>query len=239
MTAHSLLVSSIDGKDRRRRVLKLTKKGRDIAGYLGPVWEEIRFAVSDLVGSVEHNLLKAIDGIEERLEEKEMYERIFERLKLRRLEEIEVIEYRSAYKKHFESLNRVWMEGKFRIEKHDEEMLRDPAGKIIKPGGAVIFAKLGKKIVGTCALLRHDGGIFELAKMAVAEDKRRRLVGTKLTLAIIEKAKRLGAEELHLETHPTFVNAQRLYESLGFKHVEASPLPVRYRRRRVVMKRNL
>lgn len=239
MTRKGLLDSSIDEKDRRRRVLKLTRKGRNIARYLTPVWEEIRSVVCELVGSVEHNLLKAIDDIEKRLDEKEMYERIFERLKLSRLEEIEIIDYRPMYKKRFEALNRAWMEEGFLVEKHDAEMLRDPEKNIIEPGGVVIFARLGEEIVGTCALIRHKGGIFELAKMAVAEDKRRRLVGTKLTLAIIDKAKRLRADELHLETHPTFVYAQRLYESLGFKRVESSPLPVRYQRRRILMKRDL
>jgi DNA-binding MarR family transcriptional regulator len=218
MVGKGLLVSNTDKKDRRRRVLKLTRKGRTIADYLGPVWDEVRFVVGDLIGSVEHNLLEAIEGIEERLDEKEMY---------------------ANYMKHFESLNRAWMEGKFRIEKHDAEMLSDPFENIIKPGGTVIFAKLCRKIVGTCALLRHENGVFELAKMAVAEESRRRLVGTKLTLAIIEKTKAFGACELYLETHPTFVHAQRLYESLGFKHMESSPIPKRYRRRRVVMKREL
>ncbi|MHC4945071.1 MAG: bifunctional helix-turn-helix transcriptional regulator/GNAT family N-acetyltransferase [Planctomycetota bacterium] len=239
MVGKGLLVSNTDKKDRRRRVLKLTRKGRTIADYLGPVWDEVRFVVGDLIGSVEHNLLEAIEGIEERRDEKEMYERIFERLKLHRFDEIEIVDYRPNYMKHFESLNRAWMEGKFRIEKHDAEMLSDPFENIIKPGGAVIFAKLGRKIVGTCALLRHENGVFELAKMAVAEESRRRLVGTKLTLAIIEKTKAFGACELYLETHPTFVHAQRLYESLGFKHMESSPIPKRYRRRRVVMKREL
>jgi ribosomal protein S18 acetylase RimI-like enzyme len=234
------LLSSRTGKrDRRQRLLSITGKGRETAALLEPVWEEIRLVTRELLEASDHNLLLALEDLERLLDEKEVYDRVFERLRPRLLEEIEIVDYRPAYKKQFRDLNYRWLKQRFRVEKHDKDVLNDPVGMIIKPGGAVIFARVGGRIVGTCALIRHDGDVYELSKMAVAERARGRSVGTALTLAVIDRARALGARELYLETHPTLVAAQRLYESLGFKRVRSSPIPRHYRRKRVCMKFDL
>lgn len=239
MSQKGLVVSVTDKRDRRKRLVKLSKKGREAAAFLSPVWDDIHYVLKELLASAEHNLLTAIEQIEGRLDEMEMYERLFERMKSRLLRKIEILDYRPTYKNKFKSLNYAWLKKNFTVDAHDEEILSDPFGKIIKPGGAVLFARLERRIVGTCALIKHEGDLFELSKMAVIEDSRKRLVGTKLTMAVIDKVKALGAPALYLETHPTFLPAQRLYESLGFRKVDSSPIPPRYRRRRVVMKLRL
>ena len=239
MSRKGLILSSTDRKDKRKRLLRISGKGREISAFLGPVWEDIRFVVHELLDSVEHNLLSAIEGVEQALDKKELYERLFDRMKPRLLQEIEILEYSPAYKQTFRSLNLKWITKYLKLEKHDEEMLSNPVRTIIKPGGTILFARLGRRIVGTCALVKHEENVFELAKMGVSEDTRRRLVATRLALAIIDRAKELGATALYLETHPSFVPARRLYRSLGFKEVASSPLPARYRRRRIVMELNL
>jgi ribosomal protein S18 acetylase RimI-like enzyme len=239
MSRKGLLTSSKSKQDRRKRLLRLTSKGRKTARALAPVWRDIRLVVVDLLESSEHNLLLAVEDFERLLDEKPLYERIFERLKPRLLKDIEVLDYQPRYREKFKTLNYQWLKEHFGVERHDEEVLNDPAGKIIKPGGAVIFARRDRKIVGTCALLKHEAGHFELTKMAVAKEARRRSVGTALTLAMIQRARALGAKEIWLETHPTFISAQRLYGSLGFKRAESSPIPRYYRRKRVAMRLEL
>ena len=143
------------------------------------------------------------------------------------LSEIDIIPYRPAYKRHFRSLNQEWLTQHFGVEDSDARLLNDPTGQIIKRGGTVVFARWKKRIVGTAALLRHDSAVFELAKMAVANDARRRLVGTKLTMAIADRAREAGAKHLFAETHPKLKAARILYEKSGFVVVRKSPLPVR------------
>jgi DNA-binding MarR family transcriptional regulator/GNAT superfamily N-acetyltransferase len=239
MERKGLLTSSTSGKDRRKRLLRLTAKGRKTAGSLKPVWEDIRIVLRDLLAASDHDLLLAIGELERCLAERSLYSRIFDRMKNRLLEEIEILDYRPSYRERFASLNSQWLKKHFRIEKHDAEVLADPARKIIEPGGAVIFARVRGRIVGTCALLRHGEGVFELSKMAVAEGARRRSVGTALTLAMIDRARSLGARDIYVETHPSLVGAQRLYGSLGFRRITSGPIPKRYRRKRILMKLEL
>ena len=204
-----------------------------------PVWEEVRAVASDLVESSEPNLLASIESVELQLDEKEVYPRIRERLRPRLLGSIEILEYKPAYKKYFKSLNYEWLERHFRIERADEKSLSDPKGTIVNKGGVVLFARLRGQIVGTAALIRHSDGLFELSKMGVTRTARRRLVGTRLTLEILERARAMGARRLYLETHPKLKPAQRLYESVGFECIDESPIPPTFDRRRILMKIDL
>jgi DNA-binding MarR family transcriptional regulator/predicted N-acetyltransferase YhbS len=239
MTRKGLIESVRDTKDKRRRLLRLSGKGQRIVDALVPVWKDVRSVAGNLIESSEPNLLTAIESIEQQLDRKEMYPRIHERLKPRLLEAIEILEYKPAYKRYFRSLNHEWLRKHFRVEPADESVLADPQGQIINNGGTILFARLQGKIVGTAALIRHDNNIFELAKMAVTESAQRRLVGTKLTMEIIGRAETAGARRLYLETHQKLKPALQLYENMGFEHVEESPIPPAFDRRRIVMKMDL
>ena len=239
MIRKGLLEAMRDPADGRKRMLRLSKNGRRVVADLTPVWEDVWEVAYDLVDGSDPNLLAAIRSVERQLDQQEVYERIREKLRPRMLARIEILEYKAAYKKHFRQLNHEWLAQHFRVEADDETVLADPVGQIIRPGGAVLFAKIDRRIVGTAALIRHDQDLFELAKMAVAPDARRRLVGTKLALAIIDRARTVGAPELWLETHPKLKPAQRLYETLGFTRVTGSPIPAKFRRARIVMRLKL
>ncbi|UCD56164.1 MAG: GNAT family N-acetyltransferase, partial [Candidatus Hydrogenedentota bacterium] len=220
-------------------IIKLSNNGCKTVDQLVPIWKDVRAVASNLIETSEPNFLTSIESVERQLDRKEMYPRIYERLKIRLLAAIEILEYKPAYKHYFRSLNYEWLRRHFRVEQADECVLSDPTGQIINKGGTVLFAKLQNIVVGTAALVRHDSGIFELAKMAVAESARRRLVGTKLTLEIIERAKAAGARYLYLETHPKLKPAQLLYENLGFERIDENLIPPAFGRRRIVMKMDL
>jgi hypothetical protein len=53
------------------------------------------------------------------------------------------------------------------MEESDEKILNDPEKYILAKGGFIFMAELNDEIVGTCALLKIDDDTFELAKMAV------------------------------------------------------------------------
>ena len=118
-------------------------------------------------------------------------------------------------------------------------MLSDPYEKIIKSGGLVLFARIKNRIVGTCALIKHDGNRYELAKLAVAKDFRQRYVGTRLASALIDRASEVGVKTLILETSPRFPRAISFFERMGFRISKSCSLPRRYRRRRVTMEKDL
>jgi GNAT superfamily N-acetyltransferase/DNA-binding MarR family transcriptional regulator len=216
MTRKGLLVSTKDDHDDRRRLLALTPRGRALVAALEPLWQEIAGATREALDASGHDILGALAALEAQLDREEVYDRIQRRLQTRALAAVEILAYDPAYRRHFKSLNLEWLRKDFTVERIDREMLDDPEGTILDRGGAILFAREGKRIVGTCALLRHDAHTFELAKMAVAPQARGRQIGRRLGMAAIEKARALGATRLVLLTSPKLVPAVQLYRSLGF-----------------------
>lgn len=239
MTSRGLVCSKPDRTDGRKRLLCLTAKGRQTITILEPVWESIYHITKQLVDSTEHNILLAVQGIEEALDGSSVYRRVREHMKQYYRDRIEIIDYAPRLRKHFESLNREWLDKYFRVEEMDARLLSRPYQEIVKRGGAVVFARLDGRVVGTAALIRHEDGIFELAKMAVSESARRRMVGTKLTEAILQHVRDLEGKELYLETHRKLKAANALYEKMGFIKVEREVLPKKFKRDRIVMGREV
>ncbi len=223
MAKRGLVRSRKDRKDERRRLIALTAAGERLVEKLQPIWQEISAATGEVISPGSNDLLKDVEQLEKILDQESMYERVSHRLKLRRAAEIEVIDYKPAFKKHFETLNREWLEEYFSVEAEDAAILGDPHGLIIKSGGAVLFARRQGKVVGTVALLRHNSGIIELTKMAVTSAQRGSGAGRRLGEAAIEKARQLGAGELILLTSKYLEAAVSLYRSLGFRNCEVPP----------------
>ena len=239
MTSRGLACSKPDRTDGRKRLLCLTAKGRQTIAILEPVWESVYHITKQLVDSTEHNILLAVQGIEEALDGSSVYRRVREHMKQYYRDRIEIIDYAPRLRKHFESLNRDWSDKYFGVEEMDARLLSRPYQEIVKRGGAVVFARLDGRVVGTAALIRHEDGIFELAKMAVSESARRRMVGTKLIEAILQRVRDLEGKELYLETHRNLKAANALYEKMGFVKVEREVLPKRFKRDRIVMRRDV
>jgi predicted N-acetyltransferase YhbS/DNA-binding MarR family transcriptional regulator len=236
MEAKGLVRGRRDLHDDRRRLLELTAAGRRTATALDPIWEEVRFSSRELLGELAHqghDLLAALGELEARLDQRSMHERVSARLRARRAhdpeapgprERLEILPYRPAWRRHFEALNREWLEKGFTVEAPDAALLSDPHGKIVKPGGAIFFARLDGRIVGTGALIRHGDGIYELAKMAVTESERGHGLGRRLAEALLAEARARGATTLFLETSPRLVAVRRWYHRIGFRRVACHPL---------------
>ena len=132
---------------------------------------------------------------------------------------IKIINYRPQHQIFFEILNRAWIEKYFAMEELDRYVLQQPEEAILKPGGAILMATFDGVIAGTVALKKLSEGEFELAKMAVDENYRRKGIAEKLCLATIEKAKDLGAKKLILYSQTILEPALALYRKLGFVRV--------------------
>lgn len=239
--AEKRLVTWSKGKDDKRlQLISLTAKGKKTARRLLPVWEEVRKATKEVLDATNCNVLGGLEKIEQQLDERNMYERVWLQLKGSLPGDIEIVEYSPAMKKYFKSLNYEWLEEHFSVEKADEKILSDPNTKIVKRGGMVLFASFESEIVGTAALIKHRGEIFELAKMAVTKKYQGRGIGRKLIIAAINKAKALGTSELYLQTNAKLKAANHLYDKLGFIKTTAVPFVKKnYERSTFVMKLNL
>lgn len=132
---------------------------------------------------------------------------------------MKIVRYNPGYQKHFERLNKAWLNKYFSVEALDEKLLSQPEEYILKNGGQVLFAEHQEQIIGTVALVFVKDGVYELAKMAVDEAFRGMGAGKFLCSSAIEEAKQLGAEKLILFTNSRLQTAISIYHKLGFKDV--------------------
>lgn len=204
-------------EDTRKKMLALSPKGNSLLPVLEPLWKSFDEAISELFASTGFDVLHVIEKLEGALDEKDIYERVTEKIRQKQLSNIEIIDFLPEYKTAFRDLNYEWLEKYFSIEDEDRKLLEDPENEITKKGGSIFFAKLNNEIVGTAALMRHNDNTYELAKMAVTEKAKGKQIGKKLAEAVINKAKELELTKIFLETSIKLIPAMNLYRKLGFR----------------------
>jgi ribosomal protein S18 acetylase RimI-like enzyme len=129
----------------------------------------------------------------------------------------QIVTYRDEFQPAFESLNLDWIEEHFWVEDLDRQVLSDPKGTIVDRGGEVFFAVEGDIAVGTCALIKHDNGVYELSKMAVHPSAQGRGLGNLLMDAMVAWASEHRAKQIFLESNTVLGPAIKLYEKYGFE----------------------
>lgn len=97
----------------------------------------------------------------------------------------------------------------------DRELAGLP-GDYAPPRGALLLALDGESAAGCAALRPLDDGHAEIKRVYVRPEYRGAGLGRALTEDVIARARRLGYASLKLDTLPQLVEAQRLYERLGF-----------------------
>lgn len=134
---------------------------------------------------------------------------------------MQIIDFRPDLAPAFKALNEAWITRHFALERQDIEVLEDPFGKIIAPGGAVMFVGErrddGVEIAGCVALKPMDDGGFEVAKMAVKDGYKGLGLGRMLMQACVDRAVAEGGTRLYLETNSALAPALSLYRSFGFR----------------------
>lgn len=133
---------------------------------------------------------------------------------------IEIVDYEPAHQPYFEQFNRAWIEEYFTMEPLDEYVLRNPEEAILAQGGAILMAKYEGEVAGTVGLRKLSDSVFEFTKMAVDEKFRRRGIAEAISYASFEKARQLGAEKVILYSNTKNAAAIKLYEKLGFRHLQ-------------------
>lgn len=81
LTRHGLLQSSQDPADYRRRLLSLTKRGRETVKALEPVWAVIAEASAELDKEAGVAVIDMLRRLEKRLDETSMYDRVMVKLR--------------------------------------------------------------------------------------------------------------------------------------------------------------
>lgn len=131
------------------------------------------------------------------------------------------LNYKPELAPHFDRINRAWITAMFHLEKVDEAVIGNPQQNIIDNGGYIWFAEHPEfGIVGTCALMKKEEGIFELTKMGVVTEARGLKVGEGMLKHVLTKAPLIAFNNLFLLTNKKCEAAIHLYEKNGFVHCE-------------------
>jgi ribosomal protein S18 acetylase RimI-like enzyme len=139
------------------------------------------------------------------------------------MNEIRIVDYRSWHQPFFDAFNRAWIEEMFEMEPVDEWVLTNPEKAILEPGGAILMAEYNGVPAGTVGLRKVDKDTYEFTKMAVDMHYRRLGIAEALSYASFKKARELGAQTVILYSNKLNAGAIKLYEKLGFRHVEVEP----------------
>ena len=221
-----------DPRDDRRRLLSLSPKGVALMRRLVPVWNAISAAVEEIKATLP--LSEALTSVDQALTERSFSQRINAHLHQADASSVKIIPFERRYGPDFKRLNLEWLQKYFTVEPIDKTVLSHPA-EIIKKGGSILFARIGKKIVGTCALLKESDSRYELSKMAVTESYQGLGIGRRLLESAIKTFAVTANGELFLETNSALSPAIRLYESVGFVHTKRPTGPSHYERADVYM----
>ena len=109
-----------------------------------------------------------------------------------------------------------WLQVDLCFQNFEEELAGLP-GEYAPPRGRLLIAEGS----GCVALRALEEGICEMKRLYVRPEHRGSGLGRRLVTAIIDEARGMGYRRMRLDTMPQMGNAQRLYESLGFREIGA------------------
>lgn len=130
-----------------------------------------------------------------------------------------IIKFSENYSKDFRKLNMEWLEKYNLLEAYDLEILDNPVGMILDPGGFIFLAEADGEIVGSAGLIKESENRFELVKMAVSSKYQGRGISKMLMDACLEAARVAGAKRISLYSNSQLKTALKLYEKYGFRHL--------------------
>ncbi len=214
-----------DKNDARKKLIRLTEKGKNIFHGIEPILNEIEVANREFLRESGADVLGIVERMEKQLEIKSMYKRVHERLVHNFKKEVAIVHYNPQLKEAFKKLNIEWLKKYFTVEPVDEKVLSNPKKEILDHSGEIFFALYKDEVVGTCAVKKTAPRTFELLKMAVTEKFQSRGVGRLLMEKAVDFAKARKAKTLELDTSRKLEKAMKLYENFGFRISNEAPSP--------------
>jgi GNAT superfamily N-acetyltransferase/DNA-binding MarR family transcriptional regulator len=225
MKARRLVLTGTGKDDGRVTVVRLSAAGRRLMEPLEAQCKDVGKAVDELLAEAEENLWKAMVETEQLLAHRSLFDRVRDVRKRRECETVQIVDYKARYRCDFARLNREWIEQYFRLEQADRQMLDNPEGRVLKPGGFIVMALREGRAVGTCAMLKRPDDSYELAKMAVTPAEYGKGIGELLARAALARARQRGAQRVYLESNSRLEPAIYLYRKLGFREFSGGPSP--------------
>lgn len=140
MGAAGLIADNLDSDDKRRNVVGLTEKGKELSKKISVQCEDVEAAVESVMKEARHDLWAAIEEWEVLLAQKSLLRRVQEQRKIRESKAVQIVRYEPKYQSVFKSLNEEWISRYFEMEETDYKALDNPQEYILDKGGAIFVA---------------------------------------------------------------------------------------------------
>jgi GNAT superfamily N-acetyltransferase len=227
MVKQGIVTEKKDKQDGRKNLVGLSNKGKEILAKIAHQYTDVNNAMEAASRQARYDLWKAIEEWEFLLNQQSLLRRVQEQKKLRESQAVQIVDYTPAFQKAFQQLNEEWITKYFKMEEADHKALSNPQKSIIAKGGFIFVALYNDEPVGVCALMKMNDPVydFELAKMAVSPAVQGKNIGWMLGMAVIDKARSVGAKKIYLESNTILQPAINLYHKLGFKKVVGHATP--------------
>jgi len=225
MLKKGVILECPNKSDGRKNYIKLSDTGLAMNRKLQEQLTDVNAAIETAFKETQYNIWEAIEEWEFLLEQKDLAKRVLAERKLREKQDVEIVNYKPEYQQAFRQLNEEWITAYFKMEEEDYHALDHPKEYILDKDGYILMALYKGKPVGTCALIKMDDNMYELAKMAVSSEAKGKGIGFLLGKAIIKKAQKKDIKKLHLGSNTMLKPAISLYHKLGFKKVTGIPSP--------------
>lgn len=115
----------------------------------------------------------------------------------------------------------------------DEELATLPGKYAPAERGALLLGKRDGEAVGVVGLRDLGDDVAEMKRLYIDPAGRGQNLGRRLADAVLTEARQLGYRAIRLDTFPSMVAANRIYDALGFRDIPPyydNPLPgARYR----------
>jgi GNAT superfamily N-acetyltransferase len=111
-----------------------------------------------------------------------------------------------------------WIGLDLAFQEIDEELDGLP-GEYVPPRGALFVVEDRPRLVAMIGLRPLDADVCEMKRLFVRPEARGCGLAKQLIARVLEEARRLGYDEIRLDTLPMMGDAQALYMSLGFHDI--------------------
>jgi GNAT superfamily N-acetyltransferase len=115
-------------------------------------------------------------------------------------------------------------------------------GIFMPPDGRLLLGYTHGHPAGIACLKKLTHGIGEIKRMYVRPESRKQGFGRALITRLIEDAQQIGYQRIRLDSARFMKEAHQLYQSIGFKEVEAyegSEIPIEFQNNWIFMEKQL
>jgi ribosomal protein S18 acetylase RimI-like enzyme len=145
--------------------------------------------------------------------------------KKRKMDNIEIVEVEKTSRSILESLQKLIPQLTTNYRSFDQSNLDE----IVRSEATHLFVaydlKLDRDIVGAYTIVHFrtpTGNTIRIEDVIVDEKKRGQGIGKKMMYHALEYARKIGVTKIELTSHSSRIEANKLYQSLGFKKIETN-----------------